>query len=81
MGSFNSSPKILNSDSQDDDFHLPSRKMSLSSVVEFCKQQRYGLPELLGREYAPLGTNNLVHQKHSGFCNDEICTVSTDKGN
>lgn len=52
MGSFNSAPKILNSDSQDDNIVIPAGMRSCSDVVDHCKAMRgERLPQLLKRSF------------------------------
>lgn len=52
MGSFNSAPKILNSDSQDDNIVIPAGMRSCSDVVDHCKAMRGDrLPQLLKRSF------------------------------
>ncbi|XP_050301160.1 nocturnin isoform X2 [Anthonomus grandis grandis] len=41
MGSFNSSPKILNEDSQDDDVSLP-KNISRNELLQYCHKRPYG---------------------------------------
>lgn len=51
MGSFNSAPKINNSDSQDNDFVLPKELKTSIDVVNYCKEMRGIKPELLRRSF------------------------------
>jgi len=41
MGSFNSAPKILNDDSQDNDMKLP-QPISRNELLQYCQKRPYG---------------------------------------
>lgn len=52
MGSFNSAPKINNSDSQDDDVEIPNGLATATDLVNHCKLMRGdNQPELLQRSF------------------------------
>ncbi|XP_046684628.1 nocturnin isoform X1 [Homalodisca vitripennis] len=55
MGSFNSAPKILNEDTQDDDVTLPAR-MSQDQLLTHCRQQM-SPPSLISRHFRHLQTD------------------------
>lgn len=50
MGSFSSSPKILNEDSQDDDIDLPSR-MPKEELLAYCSKELDGTPQIIPRRF------------------------------
>lgn len=53
MGSFNSAPKILNDDTQDNDLDLPER-MSREELLEFCRKPLENSPPLIHRNFVHL---------------------------
>lgn len=57
MGSFNSAPKINNTDSQDDALEMPNGLASAADLVNHCKLMRGdNRPELLQRSFfKPIG--------------------------
>lgn len=53
MGSFNSAPKILNDDTQDNDLDIPDR-MSREEILEFCRKPLENTPSLIHRNFVHL---------------------------
>lgn len=52
MGSFNSAPKINNTDSQDDNIEIPGDLSTAADLVNHCKLMRgENRPELLSRTF------------------------------
>lgn len=52
MGSFNSAPKIINIDSQDDEVEVPNGLETRTDLVNHCKLMRGNdRPELLQRSF------------------------------
>ncbi|KAL1517604.1 hypothetical protein ABEB36_001345 [Hypothenemus hampei] len=60
MGSFNSAPKILNDDSQDNDLCLP-KNISRHELLQYCQQRPYGqmMPKRAFRK--PLRRNRTIN--------------------
>ncbi|XP_073974101.1 NADP/NADPH phosphatase nocturnin isoform X2 [Rhodnius prolixus] len=57
MGSFNSAPKILNEDTQDNDVTLPEH-MSKEDLLTYCTNQLQGTPSLIPRTFRSVSLFN-----------------------
>lgn len=72
MGSFNSAPKVNNTDSQDDDVRVPNFTTQYE-LIQYCQKMRGGnLPQLIQRQFFNESSNSFSD------ITDNISTLKLD---